>query len=89
MEENRQKVENGCRRLSGLPVTSVALILPFVYCICHSINPDVLATTYSVAMIFISFLFVANIKVHKPGNFGVVVMTVIGLAVLASVILVL
>ncbi len=38
-------------------------------------------------MIVIAFLFVLDFKVRKPGNIGVIAMTVAGLAVLAGVLI--
>ncbi len=88
MEQERQEVTEEHRKYyQGLPVTSVALILPCVYILSVYFNFLPLAQTYNVAMIVIAFLFVLDFKVRKPGNIGVIAMTVAGLAVLAGVLI--
>ncbi len=88
MEQERQEVTEEHRKYyQGLPVTSVALILPCVYILSVYFNSLPLAQTYNVAMIVIAFLFVLDFKVRKPGNIGVIAMTVAGLAVLAGVLI--
>ena len=88
MEQERQEVTEEHRKYyQGLPVTSVALILPCVYILSVYFNFLPLAHTYNVAMIVIAFLFVLDFKVRKPGNIGVIAMTVAGLAVLAGVLI--
>lgn len=88
MEQERQEQTAEHRKYyQGLPVTSVALILPSVYILCEYFDFLPLPQTYCIAMIIIAFLFVLNIRVRKPGNLGVVIMTVAGLAVLAGVLI--
>lgn len=88
MEEERQEQTTEHRKYyQGLPVTSVALILPMVYIVSVYFKWLPLPQTYCISMLIISLLFVLNIKVKKPGNFGVVIMTVAGLAVLAGVLI--
>lgn len=88
MEQERQERTTEHRKYyQGLPVTSVALILPCVYILSVHFKFLPLPQTYCIAMIIIAFLFVLNIRVRKPGNLGVVIMTVAGLAVLAGVLI--
>ncbi|MDE7327458.1 MAG: CDP-alcohol phosphatidyltransferase family protein [Lachnospiraceae bacterium] len=88
MEQERQEVTEEHRKYyQGLPVTSVALILPCVYILSVYFKFLPLAQTYNIAMIVISFLFIFDFKVKKPGNIGVIAMTVAGLAVLAGVLI--
>lgn len=88
MEQERQERTTEHRKYyQGLPVTSVALILPCVYIVSVYFKFLPLPQTYCIAMIIIAFLFVLNIRVRKPGNLGVVIMTVAGLAVLAGVLI--
>ena len=88
MEQERQEITEEHRKYyQGLPVTSVSLILPCVYILSVYFKFLPLAQTYNAAMIIVSFLFVLDFKVKKPGNVGVVVMTVAGLAVLAGVLI--
>lgn len=88
MEQERQEqTEENRKYYQGLPVTSVALLLPMVYIVCVYFDALPLAPTYSIAMIIISLLFVLDIRVKKPGNFGTLLMSVIGLLVLAGVLM--
>ncbi len=88
MEQERQEQTDDCRKYyQGLPVTSVALLLPTVYIICVLLDALPLAPTYSIAMIIISLLFVLDIRVKKPGNLGILLMTIIGLLVLAGILM--
>ena len=88
MEEERQEQTTEHRKYyQGLPVTSVALLLPSVYIISRYFNALPLPQTYCAAMIVIAFLFVLDIKVRKPGNLGILIMTLAGLAVLAGVLM--
>lgn len=88
MEEERQKVTEEHRKYyQGLPVTSVAMILPCVYILSVYFDVLPLPQTYCISMILIAALFVLDIKVRKPGNVGILIMTVAGLAVLAGVLI--
>ncbi|MBQ9119890.1 MAG: CDP-alcohol phosphatidyltransferase family protein [Lachnospiraceae bacterium] len=88
MEQERQEQTEECRKYyQGLPVTSVALLLPLVYIVCVYFDALPLASSYSIAMIIIALLFVLDIRVRKPGNLGVFLMSVIGLLVLAGVLM--
>lgn len=66
-EESRQKKTNEVRKVyEGLPVTSVALILPLLY----SFQKDMGAAfpyVYEVAMLIIAIAFITRFKVKKPG----------------------
>ncbi len=88
VEQERQEQTTEHRSYyQGLPVTSVALILPCVYILSVYFDFLPLPQTYCASMLIISFLFVLNIKVKKPGNLGDVIMTVVGLIVLAGVLI--
>lgn len=86
-QERQERTTEHRKYYQGLPVTSVALILPMVYIVSVIFNWLPLPQTYCISMLIISVLFVLDIKVKKPGNFGVLIMTVVGLAVLAGVIM--
>lgn len=87
MEEERQETTTEHRKYyQGLPVTSVALILPSVYIISVYFKALPLPQTYCISMILIALLFVLDVRVKKPGNVGIFIMTVVGLAVLAGVL---
>ncbi len=86
-QERQEQTQEHRKYYQGLPVTSVALILPCVYILSKYFDFLPLPQTYCISMLIISFLFILNIKVKKPGNFGDVVMTVAGLIILAGVLI--
>ena len=78
MEDKRQKEEGGKRKsYTGLPVTSAALIFPFVMLLQFMTPLDMTVVYYGV-MVLVGYLFVSKIEIKKPGVKGVVIMCVIG-----------
>ena len=78
MEDKRQKEEGGKRKsYTGLPVTSAALIFPFVMLLQFMTPLDMTVVYYGV-MVLVGYLFVSKIEVKKPGFKGVVALCVIG-----------
>lgn len=68
MEEKRQKETEEVRHYyQGLPITSMAIILPFLYLIrsCWGVN---FIFAIHVAVVVVGILFISNIKVRKPQN---------------------
>ena len=51
----------------GLPVTSVALILPLIYSFHKDIGHDCFPMVYGGALIVIAIAFITRFKVKKPG----------------------
>lgn len=77
-EEERQKTETGRRTTySGLPVTAAALVFPVLFLL-SNITWELFITAYFAAMLLMSFLFLLNIPIKKPGFKGVLIMTAIG-----------
>lgn len=70
----------------GLPVTSVALIIPLVYSIGTFSNLD-LSKTYNTLLIFISLAFVTKIKIHKPSCLYQFILCLIGIPIIIYIIL--
>lgn len=88
VEQERQEITEEHREYyQGLPVTSVSLILPCIYILSVYFQFLPLEWTYNIAMMIIAFLFVLDFRVKKPGNVGVIIMTIAGLAVLAGVLI--
>lgn len=87
-EMERQNQTNESRHeYRGLPVTSVALILPFVFIVSYfsgSVKPPVVPCAFLLGVMGICF--VSPFKMPKPGNLGKIVMILIGLAELALLI---
>ena len=78
MEEKRQQEEGGKRKIyTGLPVTSAALIFPFVMLL-QFMTPRDLTVVYYGVMLLVGYLFVSKIEVRKPGIKGVAILYGIG-----------
>lgn len=66
-EENRQKQTDEARKVyEGLPVTSVALILPVLYSFRKDIGSDSFAIVYEIFLFLIAIAFITRFKVKKP-----------------------
>lgn len=66
-EEDRQKKTDDVRKVyEGLPVTSVALILPLLYSFHKDIGRELFPVVYGVAMFIIALAFITRFKVKKP-----------------------
>lgn len=77
-EEERQAVETGARaHYTGLPVTSAALVFPVIFFL-QKISETAFIITFFSVMLLMSFLFLINFKIKKPGFKGVIVLTIIG-----------
>lgn len=72
----------------GLPVTSIAIILPFVYNFkIYTLN--VFENAYPLTMLVVAILFILNIKIKKPTGIWYVIfsiLAVIEIAIISSVI---
>ena len=77
-EEERQQTETGRRTTyQGLPVTSSALIFPLLYLL-QEFSNEIFVSAYFATMLIMSFAFLLNIPIKKPGFKGVLIMTGIG-----------
>lgn len=67
LESKRQKEEGGCNKFyRGLPVTSISIIFPVLYCLSVLISKTAFKALLHVMLILIAFLFVLDFKVKKP-----------------------
>ena len=77
-EEERQKTESGTRKyFVGLPVTSAALIFPFIMLL-NYVTPYDVTPMYMGTMVLCCLAFVSRIQIKKPGFKGTMVMVGIG-----------
>ena len=77
-EEQRQKTETGARKFyTGLPVTSAALIFPFILLLQYIIPTDV-TPVYFASAIFTGIAFLLKFRIKKPGLKGILIMIGIG-----------
>lgn len=66
-EEERQKNTTDVRKVyEGLPVTSVALILPVVYAFHKEISTEWFPTVYGTVLLLIAIAFITPFKLKKP-----------------------
>ena len=87
MEEERQQKEEGARKYYlGLPVTSAALIFPFVLLLQYILPADI-TLVYIGAAILTGFLFLGRFQMRKPGLRGILIMVAIGVAEFALLII--
>ncbi|MCD8187183.1 MAG: CDP-alcohol phosphatidyltransferase family protein [Ruminococcus sp.] len=65
-EEERQKGTDKVRKVyEGLPVTSVALLLPLLYIFKRDIGTELFPTVYGAALLVIAVAFITRFKVKK------------------------
>jgi len=69
----------------GLPVTSVAIIIPVVYAICHIFNKSMFGI-YNLLLIFLSVAFILKIRVPKPRARTQVVLVAVGLPIIIYIL---
>ena len=78
MEDARQEETTEVRKsYTGLPVTSVALILPFLYPII-TLAGSFAHLVYGAILLILGFLFLSKIKVTKFKLKGMIVLVAIG-----------
>ena len=65
----------------GLPVTSVALLLPVFILIDLYVKPLVTIRIYSVALVLIGIAFISRFKIKKPYMHGLIIIAFLGLVV--------
>ena len=83
-EEERQKNTSDVRKLyEGLPVTSVALILPVVYAFHKEISPEWFPTVYCTTLLLIAIAFITPFKLKKPTMKTMLIFIVLGALELA------
>lgn len=61
----------------GLPVTSIAIILPFTYNLSIFVSKEIFQRSYPLVMLFVAILFVLNFKIKKPTGIWFVVCSVL------------
>ncbi len=77
-EQERQETEGGVREhYLGLPVTSAALIFPFVLLLQHLTKADITLVYLGVSLLT-AVLFISPFRVRKPGMRGIMIMVAVG-----------
>jgi CDP-diacylglycerol--serine O-phosphatidyltransferase len=73
----------------GLPVTSIAMILPFTYNL-NIFKPEIFSKAYPLVVFMVALLFVLNFKLKKPAGLWLVIcsiLAVIEIALISAIIL--
>ena len=73
----------------GLPVTSIAIILPFTYNLKIFMNSNIFFKAYPLVMLATALLFILNIKIKKPTGVWFVICSILAaieIAIISSVI---
>lgn len=67
-EELRQKKTSEVRKVyEGLPVTSVALILPLLFSFRNDIGTEIFPAVYGIVLSVIAIAFITRFRIKKPG----------------------
>ena len=67
LEAKRQQVEGGGNKVyRGLPVTSIAALLPFTYLFHNVIPAEIFVIVLHVLLALVAFLFIFDFTVKKP-----------------------
>lgn len=67
-EEMRQKKTSEVRKIyEGLPVTSVALILPLLFSFRNDIGTEIFPAVYGIVLSVIAIAFITRFRIKKPG----------------------
>lgn len=69
----------------GLPVTSIAIILPFTYNLNIFMHPNVFIRAYPLVMLMTAILFVLNIKIKKPTGIWYVICSILAVIEIAII----
>lgn len=84
-QERQQQTDEKRHEYRGLPVTSVAMILPIIY-IAKGLVGQFFPYIFQCLLIVISLLFLIKIKVKKPQTFGVLLLIVLGILIVVGCI---
>ncbi|MBQ8305185.1 MAG: CDP-alcohol phosphatidyltransferase family protein [Blautia sp.] len=77
MEAKRQAGEEGPRKYyQGLPITSMAIVLPFMY-LFRNVGRHGFVLILHIVVLIVGILFISNIKIKKPQNPGVILIVAV------------
>ena len=88
MEMERQKQTTEARKhYQGVPVTSIAGLLPLVFIFRNTLGYMNFALALNILLLCIAVLFVLNIKIPKPHKKGIIIMSLMFLVVMIVLVL--
>lgn len=94
--ERQQQTDENRKYFQGLPITSSAIVFPFIFAIesmANEFGPKFpfkipsLNLIYTIIMFLVAILFVWDIKVKKPGTKETIFMAFIGLFIILGIII--
>lgn len=79
MEEERQEQTTECRKtFTGIPVTTIALVLPLIY-VFFKFGVFAKTTPFAITLFVLAIGFLTPLNLRKPGNFGKFILILVGL----------
>lgn len=87
-EASRQRTTNENRKsYQGVPITTSAVLVPLIMCF-RSILGNAFVYAYTALLIFLAVMYIAPVRIPKPGKWGGIIMLIAG-AILFAIILIL
>lgn len=87
LETERQQVEDGANHFyHGLPITSIAIILPMVFIVQMPLDDKVFRILLYLMLIVVGTMFVVDFKLRKPDNVTLAFLVVIVAIAVAIII---
>ena len=89
LETKRQQEEDGANKYyHGLPITSMAIVLPLVFMIQTFISDDLFRLVLHITLFVVGLLFIWDFKLKKPNNMQLTVLVlVVAVAIVIMVFL--
>ena len=91
-EERQRQTSENRKNYQGLPVTTIAIILPIVFLakkyIEAATNASIYAIILNIVLLIVGFLFIFNFKIRKPGNRGVLFIVLSAIIIIAGYIII-
>lgn len=89
LETKRQQEEEGANKYyHGLPITSMAIVLPMVFMLQVFVSNITFIVALHISLFVVGFLFIVDFRLKKPGNtFLAVIVLVVAVAVIITLFL--
>lgn len=87
LETRRQSVEGGANKFyHGLPITSMAIILPISYLLNFAIDESIFRWILFALLFIVGTLFIIDFKLKKPSNYFLIALVlIVGIAVVVII----
>ena len=88
LETKRQQVEEGANKYyHGLPITSMAIVLPLIFMLQVFISNAAFIVVLHISLLVVGLLFIVDFRLKKPNNTALVFLVLIVAAAVVIVIL--